>query len=84
MKIHFKFVDGDEDVDALTDWTMDWLLRLNVEKCKIMHFGSESETDMQYATNDLVSGHRVPLEVSQCEKDLGIHITPDLRWKTHI
>ena len=49
-----------------------------------MHFGSESETDMQYAINDLVSGHRVPLEVSQCEKDLGIHITPDLRWKTHI
>ena len=73
-----------EDVDALTEWTVDWLLRLNVEKCKIMHSGSESELKIEYTINDLVSGHRVVLEESQCEKDLGIHITADLRWKTHI
>ena len=47
-----------EDVDALTDWTVDWLLRLNVDKCKIMHFGSESDTDTQYTINDLVIGQR--------------------------
>ena len=35
-----------EDVDALTDWTEEWLLSLNVEKCKIIHFDSESEMDM--------------------------------------
>ena len=60
------------------------MLRLNVDKCKIMHFGSESEMHVQYAISDLASGHRVSLEVSQCEKDLDVHITPDLRWKTHI
>jgi hypothetical protein len=55
-----------------------------VDKCKIIHFGSESEMHRQYAISDLVSGNRVYLEVSQCEKDLSVHITLDLRWKTHI
>ena len=73
-----------EDVDAFTDWTVDWLLRLNVDKCKIMHFGSESDTDTQYTINDLVIGQRVSLEAYKCEKDLGVHSTSDLRWKTHI
>ena len=47
-----------EDVDELTDWTEDQVLRLNVDKCKIIHFGSESEMHMQYAISDLVSVSR--------------------------
>ena len=27
---------------------------------------------------------RVPLEESSCERDLGVHISSDLRWKIHI
>ena len=33
---------------------------------------------------DLVSGRRVPLEGSTCERDLGVQISSDLKWKNHI
>ena len=49
-----------------------------------MYFGKKIDVDARYTINDLVSGQRVPLEESRCEKDLGIYITSDLRWKTHI
>ena len=29
-------------IDAVTDWTKDWLMRLNVGKCKVMHLGKNN------------------------------------------
>ena len=33
--------------------------------------------------NDLVGGLRVTFEESNCEKDLRVYISSDLRWKSH-
>lgn len=27
------------DIDSVTEWCNDWLMRLNAEKCKVIHFG---------------------------------------------
>ena len=39
---------------------------------------------IDYTMEDLDSGCRVPLEDSCCEKDLGVQITSDLKWRKHI
>ena len=49
-----------------------------------MHFGGSSETHTDYMIDDLSTGMRVPLELSTCERDLGVHISSDLRWRTHV
>ena len=32
------------DIDRVLDWTKDWLIRLNIDKCKVMHFGKNIPT----------------------------------------
>ena len=48
-----------------------------------MHFGRESETNIEYTINDLVSRKRVPLEASKCDKNLGLYnfITYNVRFE---
>ena len=72
------------DIDALTEWTRDWLMRLNTSKCKIMYFGESDISRMNYFMEDLNTGARVPLAASNGERDLGVHISSDLRWRPHI
>ena len=72
------------DINALSDWTKDWLMRLNIGKCKVMYLGGSESERVEYTIEDIESGLRVPLEETNCEKDLGILISDDLRWKNHI
>ena len=72
------------DIDNLTEWTRAWLMRLNTNKCKVMHFGGSDNEHNVYTIEDLSTGIKVPLEVSQCERDLGVHISSDLKWKRHV
>ena len=29
------------DIDTILDWANTWLMRLNIEKCKVMHIGKK-------------------------------------------
>ena len=33
-----------EDLNPLTDWSEEWLLALNPDKCKVMHIGHDLDT----------------------------------------
>ena len=61
-----------EDLTKLYNWSQDWQMDFNVEKCKVMHIG-RSNPEYKYLMNS-----HVLQEVKQ-EKDLGIMITSDLK-----
>jgi hypothetical protein len=67
-----------EDLDRLMSWTDKWLLKLNLEKCKVMHIGKLPTTMYQLkGTNGLVE-----LKESKVERDLGVQVTNDMKSAT--
>lgn len=64
-----------EDLDKLVRWSETWLLKFNVEKCKVMHIGHSHPTKY-VMTMDQV---QYPLNEVQEEKDLGILVSNDLK-----
>ena len=66
-----------KDIDIINNWCETWLMKLIVSKCKVMHMGKNNQ-------KAAYSMFETDLETSTCEKDLGIHITDDLKWSTHV
>ena len=60
------------DIDKLVEWSEDWQLSFNLDKCKVMHIGSKNK-EQGYVMNgkDL----KAVLE----EKDLGVIVTTDFK-----
>jgi len=67
-----------EDLDNIERWSQKWLLKLHPEKCKVMHVGHSYQTT--YRVED--SGSSRILQVTEEEKDLGVHTTSDLKSST--
>ena len=51
-------------------WSESWQLRFNVAKCKVMHLGKQKETHT-----------RVELESCQLQKDLGVNVDDDFKFR---
>lgn len=62
------------DLDTLVNWANRWQMEFNVEKCKVLHLGSNNQR-FQYT----MSG--IPLETTEEEKDLGVYVDSDLKFK---
>jgi len=71
------------DIDSVTNWTKDWLIRLNANKCKVMHLGRKNEM-REYDVEDLNTGLRSSIEKTECEKDMGVYIRSDLKWEDQV
>ncbi|CAF1105363.1 unnamed protein product [Brachionus calyciflorus] len=59
------------------EWSKQWLMDFNEEKCVVMHYGS-SNNNYEYFLNN----HK--LTESNQEKDLGVVFTKDLKNSAHI
>lgn len=70
------------DLDILVRWTHEWNMTLNCFKCKVMHFGKNNPKNDYFLTDK--NGNRVKLEESECERDLGVFISNDLKWSKHV
>jgi hypothetical protein len=70
------------DLNAIVTWCNTWQMSLNIGKCKIMHLGKNNPMRNYVLMSQ--DGTASVLEITTCEKDLGITITPDLKWTTHI
>ena len=68
------------DLKALEDWSNEWLLKFNADKCKVMHLG-KSQGEFKYTmTKD---DHPIELEKTTLKKDLGVHVDPSLTFSAH-
>ena len=65
-----------DDLDSLTRWSSTWLLKLNASKCKVMHIGHSFGT-VYHMMDD--SGNSTTIQQIAEEKDLGVHLTEDLK-----
>ena len=67
------------ELNKLVEWANTWLMQLNLDKCKVMHFGKHS-TDYIYTMRNVKNDSNHTLATTSSERDLGIQITSDLKW----
>jgi hypothetical protein len=70
------------DLDNVVKWAMKWDMRLNYKKCKVMHVGKNNPR-YDYSMCDEI-GNRYVLEVTKCERDLGVYVSDNLTWDRHV
>ena len=65
------------DLNQLCEWCLQWGLDINVNKCKVIHFGFK-KLFFDYKLNDVV------ISVFSCEIILGVFIDNKLTFSSHI
>jgi hypothetical protein len=67
----------EQDLLAIHDWSRDWLLPLNFDKCGVLHIGN---------TNPKHTYHINGKELASFDnyRDLGVTVSFDLSWSNHI
>jgi len=60
-----------KDLDSMAEWSKEWSLRFNPEKCKVMHIGHNVKTQYYMKDNEI---NRRLMETDE-ERDLGIFIS---------
>ncbi len=71
------------DLDNIIKWTDTWLMRLNFDKCKIMHFG-KNNPKYKYSLFDSETSKRYELVETESERDLGIIVSNDAKWHKQV
>ena len=66
-----------KDIDELVKWTDQWQIKFNSTKCKILHVGNNNPRHKYF-----IEGRE--LEVTDLEKDLGVHVDSQLTFDGHI
>ncbi len=69
--------DLQEDLIKLLEWSEEWSIKFNEEKCKVKHIG-RSNPQFEYKMN----GHI--LQETEIERDLGVIISKELEWGHHV
>ena len=64
------------DLESLLRWSNTWLMPFNQSKCKVLHFGHANQ-EFSYSMDG------APLGSTSLEKDLGVHIDPELKFREH-
>jgi len=70
------------DLDTLCEWSLQWQLKFNIDKGKVMHFRSHN-VQKQYTMFDY-NGICHSLKATESEKDLGIWSDPSLKFSVHV
>nr|XP_047129410.1 uncharacterized protein LOC124809381 [Hydra vulgaris] len=77
-----KQAEIQNDLDNIVKWCNNWGMELNCKKCKVMRFGNQKVfrgINKTYAMN--INGMIYDLSNSVLERDLGVFVQPDMRWK---
>ena len=71
-----------KDLDGMGEWYRTWVMRLNVEKCKVMHFGKLNPKAKYFMTD--YHENEINIEETRLEGDFGVNIGYDLKWSGHV
>ena len=63
-------------LDSLFNWTVDWGMEFNVNKCSVIHFGRQNPRH-EYSMNN------VQLRQTESERDIGVIISSNLKPALH-
>jgi hypothetical protein len=77
---NFQQTQIQADLDRLQDWSNKWLLKFNAKKCAVLHLGYNNEKRKYEMDGET---ERTVLAESTCEKDLGVHVDPKLKFDVH-
>ena len=82
-KLYSKIANVDDadslqdDLGKVTNWCDTWGMRLNADKCHILHYGNKNQLFLYHLNGTL-------LETTTVEKDLGVLISDTLKPDNHI
>ena len=71
------------NINKILNWTVDWKMGLNLNKCKIMHLGNKKIHQNHHYSFELNDVCYI-LENSQSERDLGVSIQNNLKWESQV
>lgn len=66
-----------QDLTEVESWSKIWKMQLNEEKCTVLSIGT-TNTEFPYVLNNITLKH------VEEQKDLGIIVSSNLKWDTHI
>src|SRR6476661_245239 len=61
------------DLDSLHQWSLDWQMQFNVDKCSVIHVGHGNKCSTYKLGN-------ADLRSSDCEKDLGVIVDNNMKF----
>ena len=65
----------------LYQWSKEWLLQFNKNKCKVLHLGKNNPHHTYFIGE---ANDKIQIKETKSEKDLGVHIDPLLSFESHI
>ena len=72
------------DIDTAVSWSHTWLMRFNLDKCKVMHVGKTNhKSTFVYSMKDS-TGAQHTLDSTVVERDLGVLVSDDLKVKNQV
>ena len=85
-----KLIESDDDasmlqesLDKMIDWSNEWSLKMNINKCKVLHLSrSVDKQNQSYNMNSPKA--KMNLEEVEYEKDLGVFVDSRLSFETHV
>ena len=75
------------DLTTVSEWTKNWLLQLNVNKCKVMHLGKREDNknvNPKYYLENTSKNEKKILCLTEFERDLGVYFSSDLSCYSHV
>lgn len=66
-----------EDIDKLVEWSIKWQLPFNMDKTKVIHYGTRNTAPTYFIDGNIVNKE-------DTEKDLGINFDKNLKFSPHI
>ena len=77
IKTETDQIELQQDINLLVEWSNEWLINFNQQKCKIMTI-SKKEQHYKFTMDGVELLH------TSMEKDLGVLISNDLEWSNHV